>query len=188
MKESPLFAKAKAEGKTSKNPLKESFGNNINFKICFTGTIRSCNGTRCNLVHWSVLRMSFLQKVMNLESTQVDYLMATALLMGTPFFVFFGWLSDKVGTKAIMMTGMLVAILAYRPIYHTMFKSVNLESKTVASNGITEKRSAKIHKDIATDSLVTFHKEILYTDGTLMKKDSIVHWSAAGPVIKDGKS
>jgi len=119
---------------------------------------------------------------------QVDYLMATALLMGTPFFVFFGWLSDKIGRKAIMMTGMLVAILAYRPIYDAMYKSVNIEAKTVASDGIKETRVAAIHKNIASDSVITFHKETAFTDGTLIKKDSIVHWSAAGPVIKDGKA
>ncbi len=125
---------------------------------------------------------------MNVESAQVDSLMATALFLGTPFFVFFGWLSDKIGRKAVMMTGMLIAILAYRPIYDSMFKSVNLENKTVAANGISEKRTAKIHNEIATDSLVTFHKETLFTDGTLVKKDSIIHWSANGPIMKDGKA
>lgn len=87
--------------------------------------------------------MSFLQKVMNVESAQVDSLMATALFLGTPFFVFFGWLSDKIGRKAVMLTGMLVAILAYRPIYDSMFKSINLENKTIAANGITEKERQK---------------------------------------------
>lgn len=188
MKESPLFAKAKSEGKTSKNPLKESFGNKYNFKFVLLALFGAAMGQGVIWYTGQFYAMSFLQKVMNVESAQVDSLMATALLLGTPFFVFFGWLSDKIGRKAIMMTGMLVAILSYRPIYDSMYKSINLESKTVAANGITEKRTANIHKDIASDSLITFHKETLFTDGTLIKKDSIVHWSAAGPIMKEGKA
>ncbi|MGN7757463.1 MFS transporter [Chryseobacterium sp. 22532] len=187
MKESPLFAKAKSEGKTSKNPLKESFGNKFNFKFVLLALFGAAMGQGVIWYTGQFYAMSFLQKVMNIDSMQVDYMMATALLMGTPFFVFFGWLSDKIGRKAIMMAGMLVAILAYRPIYDSMYKSVNIEAKTVASNGIKETRSAAIHKDIASDSLITFHKETTFTDGTFIKKDSIVHWSAAGPVMKDGK-
>jgi MFS family permease len=188
MKESPLFAKAKSEGKTSKNPLKESFGNKFNFKFVLLALFGAAMGQGVIWYTGQFYAMSFLQKVMNINSMQVDYLMATALLMGTPFFVFFGWLSDKIGRKAIMMTGMLVAILAYRPIYDAMYKSVNIEAKTVAREDIKETRVAAIHKTIASDSLVTFHKETTYTDGTLIKKDSIVHWSATGPVMKDGKA
>ena len=188
MKESPLFAKAKSEGKTSKNPLKESLGNKFNFKFVLLALFGAAMGQGVIWYTGQFYAMSFLQKVMNINSMQVDYLMATALLMGTPFFVFFGWLSDKIGRKAIMMTGMLVAILAYRPIYDAMYKSVNIEAKTVASDGIKETRVATIHKTIASDSVITFHKETTYTDGTLIKKDSIVHWSAADPVIKDGKA
>jgi MFS family permease len=188
MKESPLFAKAKSEGKTSKNPLKESFGNKYNFKFVLLALFGAAMGQGVIWYTGQFYAMSFLQKVMYVESSQVDSLMAIALFLGTPFFVFFGWLSDKIGRKAVMMTGMLVAILAYRHIYESMFKSVNLETKTLATNGITEKRTAKIHNKIAADSLITFHKETLYTDGTLIKKDSVVHWSPTGVVMKDGKA
>jgi len=188
MKESPLFAKAKSEGKTSKNPLKESFGNKFNFKFVLLALFGAAMGQGVIWYTGQFYAMSFLQKVMNINSMQVDYLMATALLMGTPFFVFFGWLSDKIGRKAIMMTGMLVAILAYRPIYDAMYKSVNIEAKTIASDGIKETRVAAIHKTIASDSVITFHKETTFTDGTLIKKDSIVHWSAAGLMMNEGKA
>lgn len=188
MKESPLFAKAKSEGKTSTNPLKESFGNKFNFKFVLLALFGAAMGQGVIWYTGQFYAMSFMQKVMNVDTTQVDSLMALALFLGTPFFVFFGWLSDKIGRKAVMMTGMLVAILAYRPIYSAMFNSVDTAKKEVAAGGITESRTAKIHPKIATDSLITFHKEIAYTDGTLSKKDSVVHWSAAGPVTKDGKA
>lgn len=188
MKESPLFAKAKSEGKTSTNPLKESFGNKFNFKFVLLALFGAAMGQGVIWYTGQFYAMSFMQKVMTIDTTQVDTLMAIALLLGTPFFVFFGWLSDKIGRKAVMMTGMLVAILAYRPIYSAMFNSVDTKTKEISANGITEKRTSKVHAKIASDSLVTFHKEIAYTDGTLFKKDSIVHWSAAGPVMKDGKA
>lgn len=187
MKESPLFAKAKSEGKTSTNPLKESFGNRFNFKFVLLALFGAAMGQGVIWYTGQFYSMSFMQKVMNIDGTQVDSLMALALFLGTPFFVFFGWLSDKIGRKAVMMTGMVIAIFAYRPIYSAMFNSVDLSKKEVAAGGITETRTAKIHDKVATDSLITFHKEIAYTDGTFMKKDSVVHWSAAGPVMKDGK-
>lgn len=187
MKESPLFAKAKSEGKTSKNPLKESFGNRFNFKFVLLALFGAAMGQGVIWYTGQFYAMSFMQKVMSIDTTQVDTLMAIALLLGTPFFVFFGWLSDKVGRKAVMMTGMLIAILAYRPIYSAMFNSVDTKTKEISADGITEQRTVKIHSEIATDSLITFHKEIAFTDGTLIKKDSVVHWSAAGPIMKDGK-
>ncbi len=187
MKELPLFAKAKSEGKTSTNPLKESFGNRFNFKFVLLALFGAAMGQGVIWYTGEFYAMSFMQKVMNIDTTQVDSLMAIGLFLGTPFFVFFGWLSDKVGRKAVMMTGMLIAILAYRPIYSAMFNSVDVAKKEISADGITEKRTVKVHDKIATESLITFHKEIAYTDGTLMKKDSIIHWSAAGPVMKDGK-
>ena len=187
MAESPLFAKAKKEGKTSKNPLKESFGNKFNFKFVLLALFGAVMGQGVIWYTGQFYAMSFMQKVMNIESAQVDTMMALALFMGTPLFVLFGWLSDKVGRKPIMMIGMLIAIIAYRPIYKTMYESVNIETKVLEKNGLTEKRLAKVHDKIATDSVVTFHQEKVFTDGTLLKKDSIVHWAAAGPTIVNGK-
>ena len=187
MAESPLFAQAKKEGKTSKNPLKESFGNKFNFKFVLLALFGAVMGQGVIWYTGQFYAMSFMQKVMNIESAQVDTMMALALFMATPLFVLFGWLSDKVGRKPIMMIGMLLAIIAYRPIYKTMYKSVDIESKVLAKDGLTEKRTAKVHDKIATDSVFTYHQEKVFVDGTIMKKDSIVHWVAAGPIIKDGK-
>ncbi len=187
MAESPLFAKAKKEGKTSKNPLKESFGNKFNFKFVLLALFGAVMGQGVIWYTGQFYAMSFMQKVMNIESAQVDTMMALALFVATPLFVLFGWLSDKIGRKPIMMIGMLLAIIAYRPIYKAMYNSVNIESKVVAKNGLTEKRTVKVHAKIPTDSLITFHKETVFTDGTLMKEDSIVHWAAAGVSMVNGK-
>lgn len=187
MKESPLFAAAKKEGKTSSNPLKESFGNKYNFKFVLLALFGAVMGQGVVWYTGQFYAMSFLQKVMNVESSQVDTIMAAALFLGTPLFILFGWLSDKVGRKSIILIGMLLAIFAYRPIYRAMYHSVNLAEKTVVKDSETMKRVAKVHDKIATDSLITFHTEKSFTDGSLLKKDSIVHWSPTGPVMKDGK-
>ena len=187
MAESPLFAKAKKEGKTSKNPLKESFGNKFNFKFVLLALFGAVMGQGVIWYTGQFYSMSFMQKVMNIESAQVDTMMALALFVATPLFVLFGWLSDKIGRKPIMMIGMLLAIIAYRPIYKAMYNSVQIESKVIAKNGVTEKRTVKVHAKIPTDSLITFHKETVFTDGTFMKRDSIVHWAAAGVSMVNGK-
>ncbi len=187
MKESPLFAKAKKEGKTSTNPLKESFGNKYNFKFVLLALFGAVMGQGVVWYTGQFYALSFMQKTMNIESAQVDSMIAISLFLGTPFFVLFGWLSDKVGRKPIILLGMLVAIFSYRPIYKAMYNSVNLSEKTLAKNGVVQKRTSAAHEKIAGDSLITFHTEKTYTDGFKVKSDSIVHWSANGPVLKEGK-
>lgn len=178
MKESPLFAKAKKEGKTSTNPLKESFGNKYNFKYVLLALFGAVMGQGVIWYTGQFYAMSFMQKVMNIDSAQVDSLMAAALFVATPGFVLFGWLSDKIGRKNIMLAGMLLAIIAYRPIYNKMFHSVNLTDKTVAESGTELKRTSKPAKT-AGDSTVTYTSITTFTDGTVLKKDSITH-SASG--------
>jgi len=175
MKESPLFAKAKKEGKTSSNPLKESFGNKFNFKYVLLALFGAVMGQGVIWYTGQFYAMSFMQKVMNIDSSQVDSLMAAALFVATPGFVLFGWLSDKIGRKAIMMAGMLLAILAYRPIYSKMFNSVDLKDKIVATNGVENKREAVGSEKIAGDSVVTYSQIKTFTDGTVLKIDSTVH-------------
>jgi MFS family permease len=73
--------------------------------------------------------MNFMKTVMSIDSSQVDTLLGVALILGTPFSCF-GWLSDKVGRKYIMMGGMLLAILLYRPIYKQMYETTSVKNKT----------------------------------------------------------
>lgn len=175
MKESPLFAKAKKEGKTSSNPLKESFGNRYNFKYVLLALFGAVMGQGVIWYTGQFYAMSFMQKVMNMESAQVDSLMAAALFVATPGFVLFGWLSDKVGRKSIMLMGMALAIIFYRPIYSKMYHSINIEAKTVAENGVEQKRTAKTNEHLAGDSIITYSTITAYTDETIVKQDSTVH-------------
>ena len=136
MHESPVFAKAKAEGKTATNPLKESFGNRYNLKFILLALFGATMGQGVVWYTGQFYAMNFIKTVMAIDSSQVDVLLGIALLFGTPFFVFFGWLSDKVGRKSIMMTGMLLAIICYRPIYRAMYKSTDVKEMKAAGNAV----------------------------------------------------
>lgn len=156
MSESPIFSKAKSEGKTSTNPLKESFGNKLNFKFVLLALFGVVMGQGVIWYTGQFYAMSFIEKIMMVSKSQVDNLMFIALLMGTPFFLVFGWLSDKVGRKWIMMAGMLIAVVSYRPIYEAMYQTTNVAHKTVAATQVTEGEDALNSTTVTT-----------YTDGTV---------------------
>ncbi len=162
MDESPVFAKAKKEGTTSANPLKESFGNRYNLKFVLLALFGATMGQGVVWYTGQFYAMSFMKTVMNVDSSQVDELLGIALLIGTPFFIVFGWLSDKVGRKYIMMLGMLLAIFSYRPIYTAMYKTTDISRKTE----ILENPRETTEKKTDGSSVTTVQKK--YTDGTTM--------------------
>ncbi|WJS96122.1 MHS family MFS transporter [Flavobacterium johnsoniae] len=160
MDESPVFAKAKKEGTTSANPLKESFGNRYNLKFVLLALFGATMGQGVVWYTGQFYAMSFMKTVMNVDSSQVDELLGIALLIGTPFFIFFGWLSDKIGRKYIMMFGMLIAILSYRPIYKSMYETTDITKKTEI---VESQKQTTENKDNQTSIIITEKK---YTDGT----------------------
>lgn len=179
MDESPVFAKAKAEGKTSTNPLKESFGNRYNLKFVLLALFGAAMGQGVVWYTGQFYAMSFLKTVMFVDSSQADGLLGLALLFGTPFFLFFGWLSDKIGRKAIMMAGMLLAILLYRPIYKAMYQTTNVELKTELVDKATNEAITKENKKQQLDSIYTSTKE--FADGTKWQQVKTLH-------LQDGKT
>jgi MFS family permease len=185
MDESPVFAKAKSEGNTSTNPLKESFGNRYNLKFVLLALFGATMGQGVVWYTGQFYAMSFMKTVMAIDSSQVDTLLGIALVMGTPFFIVFGWLSDKIGRKYIMMGGLLLAILLYRPIYKQMYETTNVNNKTeiVASTKIVSE--LKENKKQTMDSIYTTNKE--YTDGTTLVEVKTVYLEEGKAMIVDGK-
>jgi MFS family permease len=188
MHESPLFAKAKAEGKTSTNPLKESFGNRYNFKFVLLALLGATMGQGVVWYTGQFYALSFLQKVMTIDLQQSNALMTYALMLGTPFFVLFGWLSDKIGRKGIMLAGMLIAILSYRPIYEKMYQTTNIQNKTEIAEkttvGITRTLDKKDGVE-TKDSLIVTTTKKEYTDGTQYEEkkiEKILADASAAPV------
>jgi MFS family permease len=127
MKESPLFAKLKAEGKTSVNPLKESFSHKSNFKMVLLALFGAVMGQGVIWYTGQFYAQNFLETKCIIEFEQSRTIMLWAIAFATPFFIFFGWLSDKVGRKWIMMAGMLLGVVWYRPIFHEFLKDTNMK-------------------------------------------------------------
>ncbi len=167
MDESPLFAKAKAEGKISGNPLKESFGNKFNFKFVLLALLGATMGQGVIWYTGHYYAMNFLKIDCRVDAFQVEEMMTWAFLLGTPFFVLFGWLSDKVGRKPIMLCGMALAVLCYFPIYEKMYEKATTNNGIVLiqPNALTLP-TVKIVADGKIDSTITQIENSGYTDGT----------------------
>jgi MFS family permease len=125
LNESPAFKKMKAEGKTSKAPIAESFLKWPNLKIVLMSLF---GGTAGQAVVWytgQFYALFFLTKTLGVDPDRADILIAVSLLIGAPFFVVFGWLSDRIGRKKIIMAGCLLAAIAYFPIFKGLTSYAN---------------------------------------------------------------
>jgi MFS family permease len=125
MRESPLFAKLKTEGKISSNPILESFGNARNLRYVLIALFGATAGQGVVWYTGQFYALTFLQRPLNLDWTLAYGLVAVALAIGTPFFVVFGALSDRIGRKKIMLAGCLLAALTYVPIYWAIAQLAN---------------------------------------------------------------
>lgn len=128
MHESPLFAKLKAQGKTATNPLKESFGNKTNFKMVLLALFGATMGQGVIWYTGQFYAQNFLLARCQVDYEQGNTIILIALALATPFFIFFGWLSDRVGRKWIMLTGMLCGVVFYRPIFATFLKDTDIKT------------------------------------------------------------
>lgn len=122
LQESPVFMEMKASGKASKNPIKESFGNASNLKLVLIALFGATAGQGVIWYTGQFYALSFLEKILKVNYTTAYTVVAIALALGTPFFIFFGSLSDKIGRKKIIMTGCLLASILYIPLYSAMVR------------------------------------------------------------------
>ncbi|MDB5886851.1 MAG: transporter [Polaromonas sp.] len=125
MNESPAFQKMKAEGKTSKAPLSESFGQWKNLKIVILALVGLTAGQAVVWYSGQFYALFFLTQALKVDGPTANILVAYSLILGTPFFVIFGTLSDKIGRKPIIMAGCLLAVLTYFPVFTALTKAAN---------------------------------------------------------------
>ncbi|MDP2048961.1 MAG: MFS transporter [Cypionkella sp.] len=123
--ESPAFARMKAEGKGSRTPLKDSFGKWPNLKLVLLALVGLTAGQAVVWYTGQFYALFFLEKTLKVDGPLANILIAIALLLATPFFVFWGWLSDKVGRKPIILTGCLLAALTWFPLFHALTGAAN---------------------------------------------------------------
>ena len=206
MQESPLFSKIKAEGKISKNPIRESFGKKENLKLVLIALFGATAGQGVVWYTGQFYAMTFIESTCKVEFVQTRNIIAIALLIGTPLFIYFGWLSDKIGRKVIMMVGMLAAVLLYRPIYRQMYEIANVsgqkelvdqsrieKTKTISANGDSvltqrhirfyEKGNSVVEKTVKTVPGVnsTIQEKSEIKKEVLLSKES--YWLMIGLVL-----
>jgi MFS family permease len=190
MSESPMFTKLKSEGKTSTNPLKESFGHKANFKMVLLALFGAVMGQGVIWYTGQFYAQSFIETVCKVEFVQSRNLMLWAILFATPFFVVFGYLSDRIGRKWIMMFGMLAGILTYRPIYQYFLDATNaknrIEKIDLANTKVSEKLASIDSKD-KTKLYVVQKMDTAYTDGAVFSytKTDTIHLTA---IVEDASA
>ena len=125
LEESPIFQKMKAEGKGSKAPLTEAFGNWPNFKVALLALLGATSGEAVIWYGGQFYALLFLTNTLKVSGTTANILIALSLALGTPFFILFGWLADKIGRKPIMLAGFLLGAVTYFMIFQGLTHYAN---------------------------------------------------------------
>ncbi|QDK32534.1 MFS transporter [Sphingomonas sp. IC081] len=125
LNESPVYQKMKDEGTTSKAPLTEAFGQWSNLKFVLIALFGAVAGQAVVWYAGQFYAMFYLEKILKVDGATTNTLIAIALALGTPFFVFFGWLSDRIGRKYIILGGCALAAVTYFPAFHALSDAAN---------------------------------------------------------------
>ena len=174
MKESPIFQQIKSAGMTSAKPLKEAFTEWANLKHVLISLFGATAGQGVVWYTGQFYALFYLQTILKVNATSANYIIATALLVGMPFFIVFGALSDRIGRKRIMMAGCLLAALTLMPIYKMMQQAAGSNVITAASqrNPITGAIALTPLTDV-NGTLQPAREVLPYTDFATLMGDSI---------------
>lgn len=125
LQETPLFTQLKAEGKSSKSPWRESFGDPANRKLILLALFGMTAGQAVVWYQGQFQALFFMQNILGIPFSNAYLIVGTAIVLATPFFLVFGRLSDRIGRKPIILGGCLIAAITYVPIYNLMFAAAN---------------------------------------------------------------
>ena len=180
MEESPAFAELKKQGKTSKNPIKESFGNWANLKWVLIALFGATAGQGVVWYTGQFYAMNFCIKNLEIDAAQIQWMLIPVLLLSTPLFIVFASLSDRIGRKWIMLTGILFAGLTYMLLYKNMATQADWKSWQQAEQALPV-TTAKL--EATGDSLLI--STYTYTNGAVrtekIRKSKAEHFVAAKP-------
>jgi len=170
--ESPVFQQMKEEGKQSKAPLTDSFGRWSNLKLVILALLGATAGQAVVWYCGQFYSMYFLGTTLRIDATTTQLLIAAALAIGTPFFVVFGWLSDKIGRKPVVLAGCLLAAVTYFPIFKgiTHYGNPAIEAASVAAPVTVIADPATCHLQINLTGTSTFTSSCDIAKSTLAKR------------------
>jgi MFS family permease len=194
MKESPLYSKLKNEGKTSVNPLKESFGHRANFKMVLLALFGAVMGQGVIWYTGQFYAQSFLENTVKIEFMQNREIMLWAIGLATPFFLVFGALSDRIGRKWIMISGMLLGVVFYRPIFQTFLDDTNGKEWMTRDEGrvyvqVAGQKNPVIKRDTIHNNMATL--EVVHTKSTWQLSEGLRFTETISDTLgygKDGSS
>ena len=173
MKESPIFEHLKSSGMTSANPLVEAFTKWENLKIVLISLFGATAGQGVVWYTGQFYALFYLQSILNVTATSANYIVAIALLLGLPFFIVFGALSDRVGRKWIIIAGCVLAVATYLPIYRTM-------QSVAGSNVVT----ATSQKDPATGA-IKLTPQSMNEGGNLVASTKVLPYTSLGDLTSN---
>ena len=175
MKESPIFSHIKSTGMTSAKPLKEAFTQWKNLRLVLISLFGATAGQGVVWYTGQFYALFYLQTILRVNVTSAYYIVAVSLLLGMPFFVLFGALSDRIGRKRIMMAGCLLAAVSYLPIYHAM-------QSAAGSNVVT----AQSQRNAVTGAIAL--TPLVELDGKLQPAKEVLPYTGFGDFITNSVS
>ncbi|MDB5554330.1 MAG: major facilitator superfamily transporter [Rhizobium sp.] len=145
--ESPVFARMKAERRLSKNPIRDTFGRWSSLRLVLIALFGATAGMGATYFTGQFYVMIFMQQVAKIDLQSSYILMALGLIIGAPAFVFFGWLSDRIGRKWLMISGLILSALCYRPMFASLLEAGN--PQLVAA---TKSAPVTVHADTSSEA------------------------------------
>lgn len=171
LQESPVFLEMKLRGNDSKKPIYESFFIKNNLKIVLLALLSVCMGAGVMGYSSTVFIQSFMVKYMQLDFNQTNRIIIISSLLPCPFFIFFGWISDKIGRKFLILLSFVLAIFCFKPIYKSLYKITDLSIK----KEIVSLRKVFFSKHPSDNSLIVRQSIYFFTDETIQQSEIILH-------------
>ena len=176
MEESPIFQHVKSTGMTSANPLVEAFTKWSNLKLVLISLFGATAGQGVVWYAGQFFALFYLQSILNVNAVSSQYIVAIALLMAMPFFVFWGAISDRIGRKWIILAGCLLAMMSYIPIYQAM-------QSAAGSNVVT----ASSQKDPVTGA-IRLTPQTNAPDGTLKPAEKVLPYTSLSELLSKSEA